>query len=133
MEYKWKALSVTSVGSLMSAIDSTVVLLALVPITQDLHADYITIVWVVIAYLLASTSLVLSLGRMGDMYGRKKIYNLGFIVFTIGSLLAALSLNGIQLVIYRAIEGIGSAMMIANSLAIISTAFPINERGKAFG
>jgi len=102
MEYKWKALSVTSVGSLMSAIDSTVVLLALVPITQDLHANYVTIVWVVIAYLLASTSLVLSLGRMGDMYGRKKIYNLGFIVFTIGSLLAALSLNGIQLVIYRA-------------------------------
>jgi EmrB/QacA subfamily drug resistance transporter len=133
LEYKWKALSVTSVGSLMSAIDSTVVLLALVPITQDLHADYVTIVWVVIAYLLASTSLVLSLGRMGDMYGRKRIYNLGFVVFVIGSLLAALSINGLQLVIFRAIEGIGSAMMVANSLAIISTAFGPNERGKAFG
>ncbi|AFZ70594.1 drug resistance transporter, EmrB/QacA subfamily [Caldisphaera lagunensis DSM 15908] len=133
MEYKWKALSVTSVGSFMSAIDSTVVLLALVPITEDLHADYVTIVWIVIGYLLASTSLVLSLGRMGDMYGRKRIYNLGFVVFTIGSLFAALSMNGIQLVIFRAIEGIGSAMMIANSLAIISIAFPPNERGKAFG
>ncbi len=117
----------------MSAIDSTVVLLALVPITEDLHADYVTIVWIVIGYLLASTSLVLSLGRMGDMYGRKKIYNLGFIVFTLGSLLAALSVNGIQLVMFRVIEGIGSAMMIANSLAIISVAFPQNERGKAFG
>jgi len=79
MEYKWKALSVTSVGTLMSAIDSVVVMLAIVPIAEDLHADYVTIVWVVVAYLLANTSLVLTFGRLGDSFGRKRIYNLGFV------------------------------------------------------
>ncbi|WP_420805108.1 MFS transporter [Acidilobus saccharovorans] len=133
LEYKWKALSVTSVGSLMSAIDSTVVLLALVPIAEDLHADYVTIVWIVVAYLLANTSLVLTFGRVGDTYGRKKIYNAGFVVFTIGSLLSALSQSGLELVAFRALQGIGSAMMLSNSLAIISEAFPVNERGRALG
>ena len=133
MEYKWKALSVTSVGTLMSAIDSTVVLLALVPISEDLHAGYVIIVWIVIAYLLANTSLVLTLGRLGDMYGRKRVYNLGFVVFTMGSLLSALSRTGLQLVVFRAIQGVGAAMMVSNSLAIISEAFPVTERGRALG
>jgi EmrB/QacA subfamily drug resistance transporter len=133
LEYKWKALSVTSVGSLMSAIDSTVVLLALVPIAEDLHADYVTIVWMVIAYLLANTSLVLTFGRIGDTYGRKRVYNLGFVVFSVGSLLSALSQSGLELVMFRAIQGVGSAMMVSNSLAIISEAFPVNERGRALG
>ncbi|MGC9071402.1 MAG: MFS transporter [Acidilobus sp.] len=133
MEYKWKALSVTSVGTLMSAIDSTVVLLALVPIAEDLHSDYVTIVWIVVAYLLANTSLVLSLGRLGDSFGRKRIYNLGFVVFTIGSLLSALSHTGPQLVVFRALQGVGAAMMVSNSLAIISEAFPVTERGRALG
>mgnify|MGYP001772645165 CR=1 FL=1 len=133
MEYKWKALSVTSVGTLMSAIDSTVVLLALVPISRDLRAGYVIIVWIVIAYLLANTSLVLTLGRLGDIYGRKRVYNAGFAVFTVGSLLSALSQTGLQLVVFRAIQGIGAAMMVSNSLAIISEAFPVNERGRALG
>ncbi|ESQ23778.1 MAG: Arabinose efflux permease, partial [uncultured Acidilobus sp. OSP8] len=133
MEYKWKALSVTSVGTLMSAIDSVVVLLAIVPIAEDLHADYVTIVWVVVAYLLANTSLVLTFGRLGDSFGRKRIYNLGFVVFTVGSLLSALSRTGVQLVVFRAVQGVGAAMMVSNSLAIISEAFPVNERGRALG
>ena len=133
MEYKWKALSVTSVGTLMSAIDSTVVLLALVPISKDLHAGYVIIVWIVIAYLLANTSLVLTLGRLGDLYGRKRVYNMGFVVFTLGSLLSALSTSGVQLVVFRAVQGIGAAMMVSNSLAIISEAFPASERGRALG
>ncbi|MGC9210016.1 MAG: MFS transporter [Acidilobus sp.] len=133
MEYKWKALSVTSVGTLMSAIDSTVVLLALVPIAEDLHTDYVTIVWIVVAYLLANTSLVLTLGRLGDSYGRKRIYNLGFVVFTVGSLLSALAVTGLQLVVFRAVQGVGAAMMVSNSLAIISEAFPVTERGRALG
>jgi len=133
MEYKWKALSVTSVGTLMSAIDSVVVMLAIVPIAEDLHADYVTIVWVVVAYLLANTSLVLTFGRLGDSFGRKRIYNLGFVVFTVGSLLSALSRTGVQLVVFRAFQGVGAAMMVSNSLAIISEAFPVNERGRALG
>ncbi|MFP3228779.1 MAG: MFS transporter [Nitrososphaeria archaeon] len=133
MEYKWRVWSVTMVGSLMSAIDGTIVVLAILPIAEDLHTDYITMVWVVVAYLLVNTALVLSLGRMGDMYGRKRMYNAGFIVFIIGSALSGLAPNGLSLVAFRAIQGMGAALLTANSFALISQAFPPQERGKAFG
>jgi len=133
MQYKWKALSVTSVGALMAAVDSTVVLLALLPIAEELRSDFVTMVWVVIAYILVNTSFVLSLGRIGDMYGRKRMYNLGFAVFTVGSVLCGLSVNAIMLVGFRAIQGFGAALLTANSFAILSEAFPANERGRAFG
>ena len=133
VEYKWKAFSVTSVGALMSAVDSTIVLLALLPIAEDLHTDYITIVWVMIAYLLVNTSLVLSLGRLADIQGRKKMYNVGFVIFVIGSALSGLATTGLTLVLYRAIQGVGAALLTANSFAILSEAFPPGERGKAFG
>jgi EmrB/QacA subfamily drug resistance transporter len=133
MEYKWKAFSVTSVGGIMAAIDSTIVLLALLPIARDLKTDYVTIIWVVVAYLLANTALVLSLGRVADIYGRKRMYNIGFVVFTIGSLLSGLAFSGISLVGFRALQGVGAALLTANSFAILSEAFPRNERGKAFG
>lgn len=133
MDYKWKALSVTSVGSLMAAIDSTIVLLALLPIAEDLNSDFVTMIWVIIAYLLVNTSFVLSLGRMGDMYGRKRMYNTGFVVFTIGSVFCGISPNADYLVAFRAVQGFGSALLIANSFAIISEAFEPRERGRAFG
>jgi EmrB/QacA subfamily drug resistance transporter len=133
MEYKWKAFSVTSVGAFMAGIDGTVVLLALLPIAQDLRTDYVTIIWVVLAYLLATTALVLSFGRISDIYGRKRMYNVGFVVFTLGSLLCGLSVNGLMLVSFRAVQGIGAAFLTANSFAILSDAFPPGERGRAFG
>jgi EmrB/QacA subfamily drug resistance transporter len=133
MEYKWKAFSVTSVGSLMSAVDSTIVLLALVPIAEELNSDYVTMVWVVVAYILANTALVLSLGRLADIYGRKKMYNVGFVVFILGSALCGLAPSGSTLVTFRALQGLGAALLAANSFAILSDAFPRNERGKAFG
>ncbi len=133
MEYKWKAWTVTSVGGLMSSIDSTIVTLALVPIEKELRTDYITIMWVIIAYLLVNTALVLSFGRMADLLGRKNMYNLGFVIFTIGSALCGFSNSGLQLVIYRIIQGVGGAFLIANSMAIITEAFPPKEWGKAFG
>ncbi len=133
MDYKWKALSVTSIGVAMSAVDSTIVLLALFPIATGLKSNFVTIVWVIIAYILMSTALVLSLGRIADIYGRKKLYNLGFVVFTIGSALSGAALTGTQLVLFRAVQGIGAAMLIANSFAIVSEAFPPSERGRAFG
>lgn len=133
MEYKWKAWSVTSVGGLMASIDSTIVTLALVPIEEDLKTDYVTILWVIIAYLLVNTALVLSFGRMADILGRKNMYNLGFVIFTIGSTFCGFANSGLTLVIYRVIQGIGGAFLIANSLAIITEAFPPQERGKAFG
>lgn len=133
MEYKWKAFSVVSIGALMAAIDSTVVLLALVPIAHDLGSSYVTVIWIVIAYLLATTALVLSLGRIADIYGRKRMYNTGFVVFTVGSLLCGLATSGVELDIVRGVQGMGAALLTANSFAILSEAFPPNERGKAFG
>lgn len=117
----------------MVSIDSTIVILALLPIASDLRTDYLTMIWVIVIYLLLNTALVLSLGRMGDMYGRKRMYNTGFVIFTIGSGLSGLALNGIMLVLFRAFQGVGAALLAANSLAIVSEAFPPNERGKAFG
>jgi EmrB/QacA subfamily drug resistance transporter len=133
MQYKWKALSVTSVGALMAAVDSTVVLLALLPIAEELRSDFVTMVWVVIAYILVNTSFVLSLGRIGDMFGRKRMYNLGFAVFTVGSVLCGLSTNALMLIGFRAVQGFGAALLTANSFAILSEAFPAKERGRAFG
>ncbi|MHB2035917.1 MAG: MFS transporter [Nitrososphaerales archaeon] len=87
----------------------------------------------VISYLLVNTALVLSLGRIADMYGRKRMYNIGFVVFTIGSVLSGLAPNGATLVGFRALQGMGAALLTANSYAILSEAFPQKERGKAFG
>lgn len=133
MEYKWKALSVTSIGALMAAVDSTVVLLALFPMAADLHSDFVTMIWVIIAYLVVNTALVLSLGRLADMYGRKLLYNVGFVVFTIGSALCGFAPNGLSLVAFRVVQGSGAALLTSNSFAILSEAFPRNEAGRAFG
>ena len=133
MEYKWKALSVTSIGALMAAVDSTVVLLALFPMAEDLHSDFVTMIWVIIAYLVVNTALVLSLGRLADMYGRKLLYNIGFVVFTAGSALCGFAPNGLSLVAFRVIQGTGAALLTSNSFAILSEAFPPKERGRAFG
>jgi EmrB/QacA subfamily drug resistance transporter len=133
MEYKWKAFSVTALGSFMAGLDGTVVLLALLPIARDLHSSYVTIIWVVLAYLLATTALVLSFGRISDIYGRKRMYLIGFIIFTVGSLLSGLSPDGLSLVGSRVLQGVGAAFLFTNGFAIISDAFPQNERGRAFG
>ena len=133
LEYKWKALSVTSTGALMAAVDSTVVLLALFPMAADLNSDFVTMTWVIVAYLLVNTALVLSLGRLADMYGRKLLYNIGFVIFTIGSALCGFAPTGLSLVGFRVVQGTGAALLTSNSFAIRSAAFPRNETGKAFG
>ena len=117
----------------MAAVDSTVVLLALFPMAADLHSDFVTMIWVIIAYLLVNTALVLSFGRLADMYGRKLMFNIGFVIFTIGSALCGLAPNGLSLVGFRVIQGMGAALLTSNSFAILSEAFPRNENGKAFG
>jgi MFS family permease len=117
----------------MAAIDSTIVMLALLPIAQNLHTDYVTVVWVIVAYLLTNTSLVLSLGRLADIYGRKRMYNIGFIIFTIGSALCGVASTGLMLILFRVIQGMGASLLTANSFAILSESFPPNEKGKAFG
>lgn len=131
--YKWIALSVTTIGSLMVAIDSTIVILALPNMLSDLHSNLVRMTWVIIGYLVVNTVLQLSFGRMADMFGRVKMYNLGFIVFTIGSVLCGLALNDTMLIGSRLLQGIGGAMLSANAMAIITEVFPPEERGQAMG
>ncbi|HEV2429327.1 MAG TPA: MFS transporter [Thermoplasmata archaeon] len=132
-EFKWKVLAVVSLGSLMGSIDSTVLLIAFPDVARDLGANLVEMVWVLMVYILMGTALVLSLGRVADLKGRKKLYNAGFGVFVLGSLLCGFAQTGLELVASRAVQGVGGAMLVANSFAILSDAFPPNERGRAFG
>jgi len=133
IEYKWIVLSVTTIGALMAAIDSTIVVLALPDMMVKLHAGLIEMIWVIMGYILVSTVLLLTLGRVADILGRVRMYNLGFVIFTIGSVLCGFSANATQLIIFRLVQGTGAAMMVVNSVAIITEVFPANERGKALG
>ena len=133
MEYKWIALSVTTIGSMMAAIDSTIVILGLPQMMVDLHADLIEMIWVIMAYILVSTVFLLTFGRLADMIGRVRMYNLGFVVFTIGSALCGFAGNAALLILFRVIQGSGAAMMMVNSVAILTEVFPPHERGRALG
>ena len=131
--YKWIVLSVTTIGSLMAAIDSTIVILGLPQMMEKLHADLIEMIWVIMAYILVSTVFLLTFGRVADMFGRVRMYNLGFVIFTIGSALCGFSGNATALILFRLVQGSGAAMMVVNSVAIITEVFPPNERGRALG
>jgi EmrB/QacA subfamily drug resistance transporter len=133
VEYKWIVLSVTTLGAAMAAIDSSIVVLALPQMLVSLHSDLLTMVWVIMGYILMSTVTLALFGRLADMFGRVRLYNLGFIVFTAGSVLCALSQSGIELVIFRLVQGLGGAMLLSNSAAIITEVFPVEERGRAIG
>ncbi len=126
-------LLVLTLGTLMAAVDTTIVLLALPTITTDLNTDLITSIWVLLAYLLVLSILTAQTGRLGDILGRSKIYNLGFILFTLASALAGASANIYELIAFRVIQAIGGAMLSANSYAIIADIFPPQERGRAYG
>jgi EmrB/QacA subfamily drug resistance transporter len=132
-EYKWIALSVTTLGAMMAAIDSTIVILGLPSMMVELHAGLIEMVWVIIGYLLVSTVFLLTFGRIADMLGRVRLYNLGFVVFTFGSLLCGLARHATGLIVFRLVQGSGAAMMMVNSMAILTEVFPPNERGRALG
>jgi EmrB/QacA subfamily drug resistance transporter len=131
--YKWVVLGITTIGVLMFAIDGTVVILALPAITADLHSNLVSMIWVLMAYIFASTALLLAFGRVADIYGRVRLYNLGFAVFTIGSLFAGLSRSDLQLIAARVVQGAGGALMIVNALAILTEVFPPWQRGTALG
>ncbi len=133
IEYKWVALSVTTLGSAMSAIDSSIVVLGLPTIMTSLHSDLVTMIWVLMGYILMSTIFLMFFGRLADMFGRVRLYNTGFAVFTVGSLLCALAGSGAELVLFRLVQGVGGAMLMANAMAIITEAFPPGQRGRAMG
>ena len=124
MDYKWVVLSVTTVGIFMASLDMSIVVIGLPTVLQDLHASIVHGIWIITGYRLMMTILAVLLGRMADLYGRVKLFNLGFAIFTVGSLLCALSKTGEQLVVFRFLQGAGAALLSVNSAAIITDAFP---------
>jgi len=132
-DYRWYVLATVSIGTFMSTLDSSIVNVALPTISGQLHSKLSVLQWTVTAYLLAITSLLPVFGRLADMLGRKKIYVLGFVIFTIGSALCGLSSSIWFLIGTRVLQAIGASMLMANSAAIIISIFPFNERGRALG
>lgn len=130
---KGAVLVVVVLGVFMSAVDVTIVVLALPSIAQDLGSGLGPVVWVILSYSLVISSLTTQLGRLGDAFGRGFMYNLGLIIFSLGSLLCGLSTSGSMLIASRVIQGIGASMIQANSGAVIADHFESWERGRAFG
>ncbi len=131
--YKWIALSCTTIGALFSVLSASTLMIALPVIMKDLNAGMGIIMWTIMGYMFSLTILVPSIGRIADMFGRKKLYVSGFSLFTIASLFCALSSTGTELLIFRMVQSVGASLMIANSTAIITDAFPKGELGKALG
>src|SRR5487761_290160 len=131
--YKWWALSCTSLGMLMATINSGTLIIALPTLERSLHTSILSLVWVILAYMIASTVLVLSAGRMSDLFGRKAAYVGGFVVFAAASLGAGFAANGDQLILWRILQGIGSAFLFANAAALVTDAFPREQLGVAMG
>ena len=142
--YKWTALSNTTLGVLMATIDSSIMLIALPDVFQGIHIDPLVpsnsffLLWMILSFMVVSSVLVVGLGRLGDMYGRVRMYNLGFAVYTFFSLLLTVTwMSGraaaVYLVLMRIGQGVGAAFLIANSSAILTDAFPEHQRGLALG
>jgi EmrB/QacA subfamily drug resistance transporter len=133
LQYKFTVLTNTTIGAFMSQLDGNIVLIALPTITRSLNASAFEALWVLMGYILMTAVLLLAFGRLADMYGKVRLYNLGFAIFTIGSGLCSLSINGGMLVFFRLVQGVGAALIWANNAAILTDAFPPNERGRAIG
>jgi EmrB/QacA subfamily drug resistance transporter len=142
--YKWIALSNTTVGSLMAFMNQTIVLIALPAVFSGLHVDPVgpgqtsLLLWVLMGYNVVSTVLLVTFGRISDTFGRVRLYNLGFVIFTVGSLLCAFTpgtgnAGALELIVFRMVQGVGGAFLMANSAAILTDAFPANQRGVALG
>jgi MFS family permease len=142
--YKWIALSNTTIGVLMVMINQSIVLIALPDIFHGIGLDPLQpantgyLLWMMLGFMVATAVLVVSFGRLGDMYGRVRMYNLGFAVFTVCSILLSVgwlrgSAAAMWLIGWRVVQGIGGALLFANSTAIITDAFPARQRGTALG
>ena len=130
---KWLIMVGVSIGTFMAVVDGSIVNIALPTIEKDLGAPFSTVQWVVLAYMLTLVTLLLTVGRLGDMFGKKRLYLAGYAIFTIGSLLCGISPSIGFLIFSRVIQALGSVMLMALGTAIITEAFPPSERGKALG
>src|SRR4051795_8517316 len=143
-DYKWIALSNTTLGVLLATLDVSITLIAMPDIFRGIHLDPLVpsnsfyLLWMILGYMVVTSILIVSLGRLGDMFGRVRIYNLGFLIYTIASLLLTVDwmtgrAGATYLIGFRIVQGIGGACLLANSAAIITDAFPAGQRGMALG
>ena len=130
---KWYVMAAVSMGTLMATIDGSIVNVALPTLVRELKTDFATVQWVVLAYLLALATLLPSVGRLADMIGKKQIYTLGFVIFTLGSFLCGLASNIYTLILFRVVQAVGATMILALGVAIVTESFPSSERGRALG
>ena len=142
--YKWIALSNTTLGVLLATLDASITLIAMPDIFRGIHLDPLVpansfyLLWMILGYLVVSSVLIVSLGRLGDMFGRVRTYNLGFVIYTVASLLLTVDwmtgrAGATYLIVFRIVQGVGGACLLANAAAIITDAFPANQRGMALG
>jgi MFS family permease len=142
--YKWIALSNTTLGILLATLDASITIIAMPDIFRGIHLDPLApanssyLLWMILGYLVVSSVLIVSLGRLGDMFGRVRTYNLGFVIYTVASLLLTVcwlqgTAGATYLIGFRIVQGIGAACLLANSAAILTDAFPANQRGMALG
>lgn len=129
----WWVLSVTSLGMFLATVNSGTLLIALPDVEQALGTSLFTLVWVILAYMVASTVLLLPAGRLADQFGRKRLYVGGMLVFTLASLGAGLADSGTALILWRIVQGIGGAFVFANSGALVTDVFPREKLGLAMG
>src|SRR6478752_8121794 len=122
--YKWWALSVTSLGMLLATINSGTLIIALPDLARELHTSILSLVWVILSYMISSTVLVLFAGRLSDLFGRKQAYVAGFALFGLTSLGAGFAGGGTELIVWRIAQGVAAAFLFANSAAIVTDAFP---------
>ena len=142
--YKWIALSNTTLGVLLATLDASITLIAMPDIFRGVKLDPLVpansfyLLWMILGYLVITSVLIVSLGRLGDMYGRVRIYNLGFVIYTVASLFLTIDwmtgqAGATYLIVFRIVQGLGGACLLANAAAIITDAFPSNQRGMALG
>jgi EmrB/QacA subfamily drug resistance transporter len=142
--YKWIALTNTTLGALMASIDASIVLIALPAIFKGIGINPLAqgesgyFLWLLLGYMVVTTTLLVTFGRISDMFGRVRLYNLGFAIFTVGSTLLAFTpgtgnAGAIELILFRIVQGIGAGFLFSNSAAILTDAFPPEQRGRALG
>ena len=142
--YKWVALTNTTAGVLLATIDGSILIIAMPDIFRGIHLDPLVpgnsvyLLWLILGYLVTGSVLVVSVGRLGDMYGRVKMYNLGFVIYTAASLFLTIDWmtgheGALWLLVWRIVQGVGGAFLVGNSGAILTDAFPAHQRGLALG
>src|SRR2546423_4658573 len=142
--YKWTYLSNSALGVFIATLDSSIVFISLPAIFRGIHLDPLHpsnigyLLWMLMGYLVVTAVLVVTFGRIGDMFGRVRMYNAGFAVFTVASIGLSLTphvggAGAVELITMRVVQGIGGALLVANSTAILTDAFPVAQRGMAMG